>query len=101
MVGTYGAGVMRLDASGHFSSMDLATRNMVINPNAMLSTPTHIFAGSLNQGLWSYSRAAQRWTQITSGLPSLNVTALATQSGILYVGTQNGLVRIAESKLPQ
>ena len=101
MVGTYGAGVMRLDASGHFSSMDLATRNMVINPNAMLSTPTHIFAGSLNQGLWIYSRAAQRWTQITSGLPSLNVTALATQSGTLYVGTQNGLVRIAESKLPQ
>ena len=101
MVGTYGAGVMRLDASGHFSAMDLATRNMVINPNAMLSTPTHIFAGSLNQGLWIYSRAAQRWTQITSGLPSLNVTALATQSGTLYVGTQNGLVRIAESKLPQ
>ena len=101
MVGTYGAGVMRLDASGHFSPMDLATRNMVINPNAMLGTSTHIFAGSLNQGLWSYSRAAQRWTQITSGLPSLNVTALAVRDGILYVGTQNGLVRIAESKLPQ
>jgi len=101
MVGTYGAGLMRLDASGHFSPMDLATRNMVINPNAMLGTPTHIFAGSLNQGLWSYSRAAQRWTQITSGLPSLNVTALAARDGILYVGTQNGLVRIAELKLPQ
>jgi len=101
MVGTYGAGVMRLDATGHFTPMDLATRNMVINPNAMLSTPNHIFAGSLNQGLWSYSRAAQRWTQITNGLPSLNVTALATQGGTLYVGTQNGLVRIAESKLPQ
>jgi ligand-binding sensor domain-containing protein len=101
MVGTYGAGVMRLDATGHFFAMDLATRNMVINPNAMLSTPTHIFAGSLNQGLWSYSRANQRWTPITPGLPSLNITALATRDGILYVGTQNGLVRIAESKLPQ
>ncbi|HZL27556.1 MAG TPA: hypothetical protein VFC39_13605 [Acidobacteriaceae bacterium] len=101
MVGTYGAGVMRLDATGHFSAMDIVTRNMVVNPNAMLSTPTHIFAGSLNQGLWSYSRAAQRWTQITNGLPSLNVTALATRGGTLYVGTQNGLVRIAESKLPQ
>lgn len=101
MVGTYGAGVMRLDAAGHFTPMDLVTRSMVINPNAMLSTPTHIFAGSLNQGLWSYSRAAQRWTQIASGLPSLNVTALASRGGALYVGTQNGLVRIAESKLPQ
>jgi ligand-binding sensor domain-containing protein len=37
---------------------------------------------------------------MTSGLPSLNVTAFATRDGVLYVGTQNGLVRIAESKLP-
>jgi ligand-binding sensor domain-containing protein len=101
MVGTYGAGVMRLDKSGHFAPMDLVTRNMVINPNSMLATPTHIFAGSLNQGLWSYSRSSQRWTQITVGLPSLNVTAFAARDGVLYVGTQNGLVRIAESKLPQ
>jgi hypothetical protein len=101
MVGTYGAGVMRLDSTGHFSPMDGATRNMVINPNAMLATPTHIFAGSLGQGLWSYARASQRWTQITAGLPSLNVTAFAAHDGVLYVGTQNGLVRIAESKLPQ
>jgi ligand-binding sensor domain-containing protein len=101
MVGTYGAGVMRLDATGRFSPMDIVTRNMVVNPNAMLSTPTHIFAGSLNQGLWSYSRDSQRWTQITNGLPSLNVTALAYRGGALYVGTQNGLVRIAELKLPQ
>jgi len=101
MVGTYGAGVMRLDASGHFAPMDTVTRSMVINPNAMLATPTHIFAGSLGQGLWSYARASQRWTQITSGLPSLNVTAFAARDGVLYVGTENGLVRIAESKLPQ
>jgi ligand-binding sensor domain-containing protein len=101
MVGTYGAGVMHLDSTGHFSPMDGATRNMVINPNAMLATPTHIFAGSLGQGLWSYARASQRWTQITAGLPSLNVTAFAARDGVLYVGTQNGLVRIAESKLPQ
>jgi ligand-binding sensor domain-containing protein len=92
---------MRLDASGHFAPMDAITRNMVINPNAMLSTPTHIVAGSLGQGLWSYARASQRWTQITSGLPSLNVTAFAARDGVLYVGTQNGLVRITESKLPQ
>jgi hypothetical protein len=101
MVGTYGAGIMRLDSTGHFTPMDLATRNMVINPNAMLATPTHIFAGSLSQGLWSYARASQHWSQITAGLPSLNVTAFAARDGELYVGTQNGLVRIAESKLPQ
>jgi len=101
MVGTYGAGVMRLERSGRFSAMDSISRDMVINPNAMLATPTHILAGSLGQGLWSYARASQRWTQITSGLPSLNVTAFAARDGELYVGTQNGLVRISESNLPQ
>jgi ligand-binding sensor domain-containing protein len=101
MVGTYGAGVMRLDRTGHFTSMDTVTREMVINPNAILATPTHVLAGSLGQGLWSYSRASERWTQVTSGLPSLNVTAFAARDGELYVGTQNGLVRIPESNLPQ
>ena len=101
MIGTYGAGVMRLDRNERFSPMDSITRDMVINPNAMLATPTHILAGSLGQGLWSYARASQRWTQITSGLPSLNVTAFAARDGELYVGTQNGLVRMSESNLPQ
>ena len=30
------------------------------------------------------------------GLPSFNVTALATYGGYLYAGTDNGLVRLAE-----
>jgi ligand-binding sensor domain-containing protein len=72
---------------------------MDINPNAMLATPGHIYAGSLGQGLWSYARASNHWTQVTAGLPSLNVTALAARDGVLYVGTENGLVRIAESRL--
>jgi ligand-binding sensor domain-containing protein len=32
-------------------------------------------------------------------LPSMNVTALAEGNGYIYVGTDNGLVRIEESKL--
>jgi hypothetical protein len=32
-------------------------------------------------------------------LPSLNVTAVATGGGYLYIGTDNGLVRIAEESL--
>lgn len=99
MVGTYGAGVMLLDASGRFSPMEGATRDMVVNPNAMVATGTHIFAGTLSNGLWSYSRASGRWSRVTAGLPSLNVTALAERNGELYVGTENGLVRIAERLL--
>jgi hypothetical protein len=33
------------------------------------------------------------------GLPSLNVTALAVAGGYLYVGTDNGLVRMAEESV--
>ncbi len=99
MVGTYGVGVMLLDADGHFSPMEGVTRDMVVNPNAMLATGAHIFAGTLSDGLWVYSRASGRWSRIAAGLPSLNVTALAEREGELYVGTENGLVRIAERLL--
>jgi len=96
MVGTYGAGIMRLDRDGRFTAMDGATRTMVVNPNAMLATGSHVFAGTLESGLWVWSRATGRWRQVTAGLPSKNVTALAEHDGEIYVGTENGLVRIAE-----
>ena len=34
-----------------------------------------------------------------NGLPSLNVTALARSAETIYVGTDNGLVRIQEQLL--
>ncbi len=96
MVGTYGAGVMRLEKDGQFTPMEGATREMVVNPNAMLATADHVFAGTLGQGLWVYTRATGRWKQMTAGLPSANVTAMVERGGEVYVGTENGLVRIAE-----
>jgi len=99
IVGTYGAGVMRLDKDGRFTAMDGATRAMDVNPNAMLATDAHIFAGTLGDGLWVWSRATGRWRQVTAGLPSENVTAIAARDGEVYVGTDNGLVRIAERLL--
>jgi len=65
----------------------------------MLVTPHHVFAGSLGNGLYVYDREAARWTVITDGLPSLNVTALAESNGTIYAGTDNGLVKILEQKL--
>jgi len=99
MVGTYGAGVMRLDGDGRFTAMEGATRAMDVNPNAMLATDAHIFAGTLGQGFWVLSRVTGRWRQITAGLPSENVTAIAAHEGEVYVGTDNGLVKIAEKLL--
>jgi ligand-binding sensor domain-containing protein len=99
MVGTYGAGAMRLGKDGQFAPMEGATREMIVNPNAMLATDGHVLVGTLGQGLWLYSRVTGRWRQITDGLPSENVTAFAERSGEVYVGTDNGLVRIAERLL--
>jgi len=99
MVGTYGAGILGLDRAGHFRSFDQASGEMVVNANAMLVTPRHVLAGSLGQGLYVYDRETQRWMAMKNGLPSLNVTALARSTETIYVGTDNGLVRIQEQML--
>lgn len=99
MVGTYGAGVLGLDRSGRFHSFEIASGQFEVNPNAMLVTPGYVLAGTLGQGLYLYDRQSGRWSVIHDGLPSLNVTALAAANGYIYVGTDNGLVRIPEQKL--
>ena len=100
LVGTYGAGVMRLDANGHFEPLEVATGKMEINPNAMLATGQHVLAGTLGDGLLVYDRQTRRWTPVREGLPSQNVTALTAGGGYIYVGTDNGLVRVREQSLP-
>jgi ligand-binding sensor domain-containing protein len=99
IVGTYGAGILHLDRAGHFQSFEKATAPFEVNPNAMLVTAHHVMAGSLGNGLYVYDRETARWTVITEGLPSLNVTALAESNGTIYAGTDNGLAKILEQKL--
>jgi hypothetical protein len=103
LVGTYGAGLESLDAAGRFTPVELPAgtpRDLIINPNALYATPTHLYAGTLAHGLLVYSNATGRWSNLTAGLPSLNVTAFAARAGELYIGTENGLVRIPEANLP-
>jgi ligand-binding sensor domain-containing protein len=99
MVGTYGGGIVRLDDSGRFHSYPVATDRFEVNPNAMLVTEQHVFAGSLAQGLYVYDRGTDRWSELTAGLPSENVTALSESNGYIYIGTDNGLVRAREEDL--
>ena len=104
LVGTYGAGLMQLSTDGNiFTPIDLpagAPRNLVINPNALLVTRSHIYAGTLGHGLLVFNTSTSRWSVVDQGLPSLNITAFAARDGVLYIGTENGLVRISEAKLP-
>ncbi len=99
MLGTYGAGILGLDRSGRFHSYEIGSGAFEVNPNAMLVTPGYVLAGTLGEGLYLYDRQSGRWAVIHDGLPSLNVTALAAANGYIYVGTDNGLVRIPEQKL--
>ncbi len=99
MVGTYGAGILGLDRSGRFHSFEIGSGQFEVNPNAMLVLPNFVLAGTLGEGLYLYDRQSGRWSVIHDGLPSLNVTALASGNGYIYIGTDNGLVRIPEQKL--
>ena len=99
LLGTYGGGIVRLDSSGKFHDFETASGDFEVNPNAMLATPDLVLAGSLGQGLYVLDRKSGRWSAVREGLPSLNVTALAAANGFIYVGTDNGLVRIPEQKL--
>lgn len=99
MVGTYGAGILGLDRSGHFRSFETGSGPFEVNPNAMLVTPSYVLAGTLGKGLYLYDRRSERWSVVEVGLPSSNVTALAAANGFIYIGTDNGLVRIPEQKL--
>ena len=100
IVGTYGGSVVEMDAAGRVTRMDTPAPSAIINPNALLVTPQHVLAGTLDSGLLVYNRATQHWAQITAGLPSLNVTAFAARGGEVYIGTANGIVRLPEQVLP-
>ena len=97
-VGTYGAGVARLTADGDWRSFD-AMQGVEINPNAIAVSAGRLYAGTLDRGLLVYSPESEQWNTVVQGLPSANVTALAYVNGTLYVGTDNGLARIAEEGL--
>ena len=99
LVGTYGAGVLRLGVDGRVTSTDATRSGVVINPTAMVADGRIALAGTLGQGLLVGDASGTRWRTVSAGLPSLNVTALAIRNGVVYVGTENGLVKIAEEKL--
>jgi ligand-binding sensor domain-containing protein len=99
LVGTYGAGVMRLMADGSVTPTEATRAGVVVNPTAMAADGRMVLAGTLGQGLMVGDATGTRWRTVTAGLPSLNVTALVIYKGVVYVGTENGLVKIDEGKL--
>ena len=97
-VGTYGAGVLRFE-SGQWQTFDDLRGPLEINANAMIATPGAVYAGTLDRGLAIYNASKERWSFFASGLPSKNVTAVEARGGILYIGTDNGLVKVPEASI--
>ena len=100
-VGTYGAGVLRLTNRGAWETFEDLRGTVDVNPNAMIATASAVYAGTLDQGLAVYHMSSGRWTFFTAGLPSRNVTAMDAQGGVLYIGTDNGLIKVPESTVSQ
>lgn len=99
-LGTYGSGVIRFDGDAVIESFPAFTgRRFEINLNALLATDRALYAGTAGQGLAILHANDTRWQFVSEGLPSLNVTALEARKGRLYIGTDNGLVRIPENNL--
>jgi ligand-binding sensor domain-containing protein len=96
-VGTYGAGVLRITNRGEWETFEGMRGTIEINPNAMIATPGAVYAGTLDRGLAVYNMSSGRWGFFTAGLPSRNVTAVEARGGLLYIGTDNGLVKVPET----
>jgi ligand-binding sensor domain-containing protein len=90
---------MRLGADGSVTPTEATIPGLVVNPTAIVADGRLVLAGTLGQGLMVGDATGTRWRTVTAGLPSLNVTALAIHNGVVYVGTENGLVKISEEKL--
>jgi ligand-binding sensor domain-containing protein len=99
LIGTYGEGVMRMSGDGTITATEATRDGVIVNPTALLADGDLVLAGTLSDGLLVGDASGMRWKTVTAGLPSLDVTALAADHGVIYVGTESGLVKIPENRL--
>jgi ligand-binding sensor domain-containing protein len=93
-IGTNGGGVDALLPTGEWVSFSDPVGRFEVNQNALHIDGERIFVGTADRGLLIYNTRARGWTRISAGLPSQNVTAIASDQDSIYAGTLNGLVRI-------
>jgi ligand-binding sensor domain-containing protein len=93
-VGTYGGGVFEITPSGELQSFARDTGRSVVNPNAMWTDGSRLYAGTLD-GVWIFDLRSQRWTHVTEELPSRMVLSITGDEQYVYFGTASGIARIA------
>lgn len=100
-IGTNGGGVDALLPSGEVVNYAPQIGKFDVNANAMYHDDKRLFVGSLNNGLLIFDLNTRQWQKLTRGLPSLNVSALLGNNRYIYIGTNNGLLRLNRDKLAE
>ncbi len=93
-VGTNGGGIDALLPTGEWVNFADELGKFEVNQNAMHFDGERLYVGTSDRGLLVYNTRDRRWTRISAGLASQNVTAITSDDRFVYVGTLNGLVRI-------
>jgi ligand-binding sensor domain-containing protein len=102
-VGTYGGGIVRRlpasastseSRSGRFEPF-VETEGLKINAQCLVEVGGRLYAGTDGKGLYRLSLDRRRFERFDAPLPSPNVTALLADQDGLYVGTDEGLTRLA------
>ena len=93
-VGTNGGGVDALLPTGEWINFAGELGKFEVNQNAMHYDGERLYVGTSDRGLFVYNTRDRKWTRISAGLASQNVTAIMSDDRFVYVGTLNGLVRI-------
>ncbi|MBI4748374.1 MAG: hypothetical protein HY774_07775 [Acidobacteria bacterium] len=88
-IGTYGGGVFELLPSGDLHAFDIGKQT--VNPNALMCFGNKLGVGTLD-GAWILDLDSQKWTHLSSELPSSTVLSLTATDEHLYVGTDAGIV---------
>jgi ligand-binding sensor domain-containing protein len=104
LVGTWGGGLVQRHAGGRASAAASGeggrweafpeTRGLAVSPGALASVEGRAWAGTDADGLWRQSRDRARFERVRAALPSARVTALLAEPGVLWVGTDQGVVRL-------
>ena len=96
-VGTYGGGVFELTASGELRAF-AETGRAVVNPNAMWSDGSRLYAGTLD-GTLVFDLNSQAWTRLSSEMPARTVLSITGDEKYVYFGTTAGIARLGRGYL--
>jgi ligand-binding sensor domain-containing protein len=92
-LGTYGGGVFELTPSGELRPFAPETGRAVVNPNAMWSDGSRLYAGTL-EGTLVFDLNSQQWTRLTNEMPARTVLSITGDEKYVYFGTTAGIARI-------